>query len=288
MNSIFCHITPSKLPFKSNFNLDRYTFSKIPDYAQFSFDQCEKFLNKKSIIIDDEYIHTYMMDEIVDFYNLCKDKFPLYQSDAFWFTTLLRLFVVYDYSKRFKIDNFIHLEYDNLIYSNLECLKHLNPSIYFTRVGPYCSSAGFMYCNSLDNFSNFIDKIKHLITKGYDVVSKYTKYPTISEMVMIDLIYSNTKNIIDYLPILPKGVGDDNFDKLGVIFDGASYGQYISGTNAGDKSGWYGLHHYIGTMLKNGLIKIEFSNNKPYIIYENKSIDILNLHIHSKQLNKYI
>ena len=288
MNSIFVHITPSKLPFCSDFNLDKYTFNKIPDYARISFDQCEKFLNTKPIIIDDEYINEYMIEEIMYLYNICKEKFPIQKSDAFWFVTMFRLFVVYDYCKRFKIQNFIHLEYDNLIYSDLKCLQTLNPSIYFTRVGPYYSSAGFIYCNSITNFEKFVIGLKQILFKGDEFIEKCTKTKIISEMKMIDIIYNYTKNIIDYLPILPEGIGNDNFDKLNVLFDGASYGQYIGGTNNGHDSGWAGSHHYVGNMILNKKIEIKFENHKPYVIFNKEKIDILNLHIHSKKLNNYV
>ena len=287
MISVFAHITPSKLPFKSNFILDRYTFSDVPDYAKISFDQCEKFLNEKPILISDDYIHEYMIGEINEFYKFCKINFPSYQRDAFWFMTLLRLFVVYDYCKRFNINEFIHLEYDNLIYSDMMCLKKLKPSIYFTRVGPSCSSAGFVYCNKIDNFEKFLIKIKQIISKGEIFARKFTTYPTISEMAMIEMIYSNTKDIVDYLPILPNR-SIDNFDMLGVLFDGASYGQYIGGTNNGHDIGWAGNHHYVGKKILNGELKVEFENNKPYVLMNDTMYDIMNLHIHSKQLDKYV
>lgn len=288
MNSIFVHITPSKLPFASELKLDRYTFSNIPDYAKVSFDQCEKFLNIKSIIIDDEYIHDVMINDILDFYNLCKINFPSHYNDAFWFSTLLRLFVVYDYCNKNNINQFIHLEYDNLIYSDLKVLENLDKSLYFTRVGPNFGSAGFVYCNSLENFKTFLDHIRKLINKGEDFIKQYIPYHIISEMMMISLIKENTKDIIDYLPILPTGIGSDNFDKLGVLFDGASYGQYIGGTNNGHDVGWAGEHHYVGKMILEGKLKIKFENHKPYAILDNNVYDILNLHIHSKKLINYV
>jgi hypothetical protein len=289
MNSIFAHITPSKLPFASELKFDRYTFNNIPSYAKISFDQCEKFLNTKSIIIDDEYVHDVMIDDLVDFYNLCKKQFPSHYADSFWFITLIRLFVVYDYCVKNNINKFIHLEYDNLIYSDLKVLDNLKDSIYFTRVGKDFASAGFVYCNNLNNFKLFLECIKKIINKGENFVKTYIlPYPMISEMMMISLIKDHTKNIIDYLPILPNGMGSDNFDKLGVLFDGASYGQYIGGTNNGDGVGWAGNHHYVGKMIIDGELKIKFENHKPHAIIDGKIFDILNLHIHSKELINYV
>jgi hypothetical protein len=172
----------------------------------------------------------------------------------------------------------------NLIYSDLKVLKKLPPSVYFTRVGPFCSSARFVYCNSLDHFTKFINKVKQLITKGEKTVRKFTRYDHLSEMILIDLVYSHSKNIIDYLPVLPEGIGSDNFDKLGVLFDGASYGQYLGGTNNGDSKGWTGNHHYVGTAIQNKKIKVAL-DKIPYVLYNNNRIPVCNLHVHSKKLN---
>lgn len=288
MISIFAHISPSKLPFANELRLDNYTFSGIPDYAKLSFDQCEKFLNAKPVIIDDEYVHDVMLDEITDLYNICKYNFPFHYSDAFWFITLARLFVVYNYCYKNNINKFIHLEYDNLIYSDLKVLDNLNESLYFTQVGQNFGSAGFVYCNSLKNFKEFLDHIKKILNKGEYFIRNFAPYPIISEMMMINLIKEHTKNIIDYLPALPHGVGSDNFDKLNVLFDGASYGQYIGGTNNGHDTGWAEEHHYVGKMILDGRLQIRFENQKPYGIIDRNVYDIMNLHIHSKKLINYV
>lgn len=288
MESIYVHISPDKLPFSSNFNLNGYTFGRIPDYANYSFEQSEKFLGTKPTILQNDYLYDTMMPEIVDFFNYSKHHFPSHTHDAFWFTTLVRLMVVSNYCDRYSIDNFIHLEYDNLIYSDMKMLEELPKNLYFTRVGKHFSSAGFTFCNDIEKFKSFLHFIRTLIGKGEDLVRTVLPYHTISEMNMIDLMDQQIKGVFDYLPILPDGIGSENFDKLNVLFDGASYGQYIGGTNNGQGSGWFGNHHYVGNAISNGKIKILFENGYPYVIINEEKIDIMNLHIHSKELSKYV
>jgi hypothetical protein len=287
LKAIYAHLSPDKFSFSNELELSKYTFSDLPEYAKLSLAQSEKFLGQKSILLTNENISEESHKKLNDFYELCKQYFPSFYRDTFWLLTLIRLYVVYLYCEENNINEFIHLEYDNLIYSDLKILKKLPSSIYFTRVGPYCSSAGFVYCNNLQSFAKFINKLKQLITKGEQVVRQFTPYPHLSEMIMLDLIYTHSKDTINYLPVLPEGIGSDNFNTLDVLFDGASYGQYLGGTNNGDKSGWTGKHHYIGSSIEDKKIEV-FFDKVPYCIYNGKKINIYNLHIHSKNLKNFI
>lgn len=287
MKSIYVHLRPDEFSFSSELKHSNYVYADTPNYAFTSINQTEKFLKEKAVLLTNNEVNNLFETEVKEFFNLCKENFPSFYKDPFWFLTLARLYVVYLYCKKENILEFIHLEYDNLIYSDLQELKKLPPSLYFTRVGPYCSSAGFVYCNSLKHFEKFINKLTQLVKKGENVVKKFTQYDHLSEMIMIDLIHSHTTDTIEYLPILPFGVGSDNFDKLNVLFDGASYGQYLGGTNNGHEKGWYGTHQYVGREIANRTINVIFENEKPFVVFDDKSIPILNLHIHSKKLNQF-
>jgi hypothetical protein len=286
MQPIYVHLDPTNFPFSKDLSFSNYTFNEIPEYATIGFEQTKKLLKRDPILLSNKDIVEFEND-IVSFFDICKKGFPSFYKDTFWLLTLLRLYVVNLYVNKHNITKFIHLEYDNLIYSDLSVLEQLSSSVYFTRVGPCMSSAGFMYCNSLDHFNKFIDKIKQLLSKGEKFVRQFTGYDHLSEMILIDLIYEHTKNVIDYLPILPFGKGNDNFDKLQVLFDGASYGQYIGGTNNGDGKGWTGRHHYTGCAIQNNIIKVTY-DKVPYVTFNGKQIPILNLHIHSKKLKDYL
>lgn len=287
MKSVYAHLSPDKFSFSKELNHSNYTYTDVPDYANYSFDQTEKLLKNKPVLLTNHNIIDEFAEEINSFYKLCKSGFPSFYQDPFWLTTLLRLYIVYLYTSKNKINEFIHLEYDNLIYSDLKVLQILPKSIYFTRVGPYCSSAGFVYCNSLEHFEKFINRLIQLLKKGEKIVRTFTQYDHLSEMILIDLIQTHTKDVMNYLPILPTGTGNDNFDKLQVLFDGASYGQYLGGTNNGHDKGWYGLHQYVGQSIHNKTIQINF-DKQPYVFFEGKQIPIHNLHIHSKRLKDFI
>lgn len=287
MKSIYVHLSPDKFSFSKELNHSNYTYSCVPDYAKYSFEQTKRYLKDEPILLTNQNTVEEFADEISSFYELCKEGFPSFYKDPFWLTTLLRLYIVYLYASKNKIEEFIHLEYDNLIYSDLKILQALPKSIYFTRVGPYCSSAGFVYCNSLEHLAKFINRLEQLLKKGEKGVRIFTQYDHLSEMILLDLIQTHTKDVMDYLPILPTGIGSDNFDTLQVLFDGASYGQYLGGTNNGHNKGWYGLHQYVGQSIHNKTLQIKF-DKQPYVLFEGRQIPILNLHVHSKKLKDFI
>jgi hypothetical protein len=214
---------------------------------------------------------------------------PSFYKNTFWLTTLLRLFVVYLYCREKQIEKFIHLEYDNLIYSNFDSLNILEPGVYFTKVGELYGSAGFVFCNNFKCYEEFIFKLKALLQKGEQVIKRFTPVPFLSEMILINLIGNHTKNIVSFLPTLPFEPSNDNFEKIKMVFDCASYGQYIGGTNDGQPPGWTGNHHYIGEQLQTKSIEAYFDQElkTPFIKYKNAIIPIGNLHIHSKKLNLY-
>lgn len=287
MNSIFVHISPEQLPFSDKLNKSNFTYGSVPDFAQLSLNQCQKFLGKTPIMLTNDIINSEFKNEITEFFELCEANFSNFSRDPFWLTTLLRLYVVFLYCEKNNINKFVHLEYDNLIYSDFNNFKSLDPSLYFTQVGPFCSSAGFMYCNSIQHYEWFIIKLKQLIQKGQSTVRQFTQYDHLSEMIMIDLIHTHTKNVIEYLPILPIKPGNEYFDDLEMVYDCASYGQYLGGTNNGDSPGWTGRHHYIGAAIQDKKIQVYF-DGIPYIIYNEKKIPIGNLHIHNKKLQQFI
>lgn len=285
MKCIYVHLSAELFPFGNEFDSNEFTTSSLPEYAHKSINQSKFYLKEDPLVITNEDLSQDEIQELTNFFNFCKSKFPSFYKNKFWFLTLARLLIVYIKCKKLNIEKFIHLEYDNLIYSDMRELDSLDAGIYFTRVGPFCSSSGIMFCNSITSFEKFINVLISLINSGEKNVRRLTSYDHLSEMIMIDIIERKVKDVVKYLPILPFDFKQDGFDSLGVLFDGASYGQYLGGTLT-DASGWHGLHHFIGHAVANNKITIEF-NKAPKVKYENKEYRVLNLHIHSKKLDNF-
>lgn len=285
MKCIYVHLNPQSFSFSSELDKNEFTSSSLPEYAAHSIKQSKYYLNDDPIVITNSDLTPDEIVEIEKFFNFCKSKFPSFYKNTFWFLTLTRLLVVYIKAKKLNLDKFIHLEYDNLIYSNMSELQNLKPGLYFTRVGPFCSSAGIMYCNDLSSFEKFLNTLVSLINSGEKVVRQLTSYDHLSEMIMIDIIHRKVKGVVSYLPILPFDFDEDGFESLKVVFDGASYGQYLGGTLT-DASGWHGLHHFVGHSIAANKLNVTF-DQKPLVRHKDKEYRILNLHIHSKKLENF-
>ena len=83
-----------------------------------------------------------------------------------------------------------------------------------------------------------------------------------------------------------------NFDKFNYIFDAAAIGQYLGGVDpkntAGDTTGFVNETCIIKYDKYKFEWKIIDDMKKPFIIIDNESYPIFNLHIHSKNLDKFV
>ena len=115
----------------------------------------------------------------------------------------------------------------------------------------------------------------------------------VNEMTLMRAYSKDFPDQLEFLPILPFGEFSKYYGEFNSIFDPASWGQYIGGNIQEKQPGLKPDDHYIGQLLRknldytiiwkqNGLGKI------PYFRYDDKEVKINNLHIHSKELYKYL
>jgi hypothetical protein len=115
----------------------------------------------------------------------------------------------------------------------------------------------------------------------------------IHEMSLMRAYSKDYPEDLQHLPILPFGEFSKNYEVFNSIFDPASWGQYVGGTTDGIP-GAKPSDHYIGRLLQNNpdytvIWKEDDQNRKiPYFDYQEKQVRINNLHIHSKNLHKYL
>lgn len=270
---IYVHLDYSKYSFSNTWDNHDHVSGHMPEYAQVSIRQSKKFFTDITIL--DE---SYAKDKVEAFYTLCKQSYPFFVTNPFWFFTLARLYILLDYTIENKIQNFIHIEYDNLIYGEPVFLDKLPKGIYFTQVGPNIGSAGFMCSNCMEATKTFQNGLLQLLIAGQQFLAKELKSIHLYEMEMID--YLNRRGLCKYLPLLPQ---DNLFPEAGFVFDGASYGQYLGGTNNGHDKGWFGLHHYVGHQLNDKTIEVSF-DQIPKVSQGTVTANIFNLHIHNKNV----
>jgi hypothetical protein len=235
---------------------EREFFHKVADYPQVELVDCKELLSEEVLF----YYNHSMLDR-----NF---------RDGFWLYCSLRLFYVYEYIKRNNLTNVIHIENDNLVYIDLELLrdKFVLEKVYVTCDSETRVIPGIIYIPN--------EEVLYNILKNYNI----------GKNDMENLGSSVIREYIEELPII-NGAGskyNKNYEKFGCIFDGAAMGQYLYGIDPRNKSGntrgfinetcvvKYNMYNFVWKR-ENGLVC-------PYLLVEDECVKIINLHIHSKEL----
>jgi hypothetical protein len=229
--------------------------------------------------------------------ELLQDSFQFYDKSmldkkfrgGFWTLTSLRFFYIYEFMRVYNITNVIHLENDVLIYYH--CDKIIERF-----------DKGYIYL-PFDTFTRNIASIMYIPSASVlkSVLDKYDFNKNDMEN------FSNIMNITGLIKQLPIFVScNNNFDISdeyrfvtanyecfgGFIFDAAAIGQYLGGVDprniSGDSTGFvnetciikYNKYSFIWELI-NGI-------KCPFIIIDENKIPIFNLHIHSKNLKRFI
>jgi hypothetical protein len=196
--------------------------------------------------------------------------------NGFWHLCSLRFFYLYSYIKNNNIINCIHLENDVITYINFDnFMPNLN-KIYVTYDSELRVIPGIIYIpNSellkplIENYNPKLNDMENLLNYGFE------PFP----------IFIINNNILNKY--------NKNFNIFNSIFDGAAIGQYLGGVDKRNIEG-----NTEGFINETCIIKynnykfywIKEINNLyiPHIEINNKIYKINNLHIHSKELYKFM
>ena len=94
-------------------------------------------------------------------------------------------------------------------------------------------------------------------------------------------IYNKEPSLFNLLPVVPKEISDE-------VFDPASYGQYLGGTKDRFSKKFTDENHLPGKMIKEGFIEPKIYNSYPKIVFNNNEFELINLHVHSKKIKKFL
>ncbi|HON83196.1 MAG TPA: hypothetical protein PLI22_03555 [Caldisericia bacterium] len=265
-----------------------------PDYLNTSFSQSTKYASSVQLIsgeLSNNYLSRNENNKIfnqISFLN----KYGL---GNFWSVTLQRLFILEQYMLENNKFNIFHIENDVLIYENPEIFVDNFKKIYRDKliINPltnHLSTAAYIFIPSYKSIKRVNDKLIEYLSLGEQKLIELTGEEMINEMVLLKLI-ERTTDFIDYLPAFPSDKVDYNFyyEVFGYYFDPASWGQFLDGT-PNHPPGFVDKRHYIGQeIMKNGY-KIDFIKGRPYIIDDKYKMKykLANLHIHSKNLHKFV
>jgi len=206
----------------------------------------------------------------------------------FWRYSSERLYVIDDYLQMQNLRDVIHIETDVLLYQDLEVIL---PTL-----------QNFDFACVRDNQIRVIGSILYIKNKNISgkISSIANDYINENDMIILNHVAKKIENVY-YFP-----TGDQAFYKgnLRFIFDGASIGQFVGGIDPRNEA--RNLMKYINKIkknfTKNNVIsfinkeskvdiskwEIKWIKNKPYKKISDELIPIVNLHIHSKNLKKFM
>jgi len=201
--------------------------------------------------------------------------------DPLWITSLKRIFILDNIIQKFNLKNTVHFDNDVLIYYNIDEIKDkLVQPLYLTPHKKSEFTFGFSFAKTTDALSLLSENIHKLILLGEDRVKRLTGDET-HEMRLLGYV---NNNIIIPLPVHPKiNEPINNF-----IFDPSSYGQFLNGTPNGHLPGFIDEMQLAGSCFKQHPPNIRFFNKKPILDFDSNTYKIFNLHIHNKELHKYV
>ena len=206
--------------------------------------------------------------------------------NGFWQYTLFRFIYINEFIKLTNIKNIFHIENDVMMYESFNKIYELNT----------------INNNSLDKLWVVQDSVTRVIPsllffKSSIILNEFVEY--------IYSVYNSSSNILindmDLLGNYPKELKHfliNNENDSNYIYDGACLGQYIAGIDLRntlyiENNFINPTRHFINETsdFKPNTAKFKFvyENNlyKPKMYINNKTYNIVNLHIHSKDLYKY-
>jgi len=298
MNVIYIHIGSSfpkylnnsikqTLIFNNNINIyvvvNQYNIDKILVHNNI------KIINIDELIFNDDHIY------FIKNNNMRKSR------NGFWIYTIQRFFVLYEVMVKYNLSNLIHLESDNMLYVKLDEIKDIFlkfNSLATTFDDDNRGIGGIIYINSCDELKKllkFINKNLEQSKNDMELLSFYkNETNNITNLPIIfkhnDIVFKSQKGRI------PKKAEDyyKNYDNFNSIFDAACLGQFIGGCDPRNRNNIKEGFVNETCIFNPSKFKIDWINDEhnrrvPYISINNsKKYRINNLHIHSKELEKFM
>ncbi len=278
---------------------------KIPEYLNDCISQIKKTQKKSKIFLlvnkDSGYVNKnckiifvenlIKSNEHVVFIKkskLAKDSYR----DFFWKHSIERLYYIDNFLNKTNLKNIFHIENDVLLFQNLSLLlsKIKNYNFACVRDGIDRVIGSFIYI-----------KNKKVSKKIVQISNKYLNQNDMKILSHLDNKIANSINLPlgEDLNFIRKSKSYKTIKKIPFIFDAAAIGQYIDGPHRrkfinrilpGIKSFFEKNDGFINTEtnLKIFNWKIKWKNKRPYKEENFKLIPIANLHIHSKNLKKFM
>jgi len=197
---------------------------------------------------------------------------------GFWKFAMMRFFYIYDHMVSQELSDVFHIENDNLIF--VDFLQMLEQ---FREKSMWCIMDSKTRC--IPSFLYFKDT--QIVSRLIDTCIQQSSN-NINDMLALGKFRNDTIADVGNLPIIESYAEpiDPMFyqaaPKFKYLFDGAAVGQYIGGVDSGLRD----TRGFINETceFKCNKVTIEWRDEKPWL----NGMPLVNLHIHSKDLRRWI
>lgn len=222
-------------------------------------------------------------DYISDKYNSFSLQRDNSFRDGFWTRTSSRFFLLSEYAKKNCLTDFFHIENDVLIYDDLNLTNQI------------LKKSSYDMSLVIDSIDRCVPSIMWF--KNYELLNEMCDFIYSNnyndDMKNLNLFFKSNKKISNF-PIIPIDLYNSTikynnmFEHYKSIFDGAAIGQYLGGIDPRNISG-----NTVGFVNETTVFDVSkynfiWINEEPYMMYNNNQIKINNLHIHCKDLKKFM
>lgn len=221
-----------------------------------------------------------------------------YGMSGFWSHAFMRLLLIQAWMERDGVKNLVHAENDVLLYHDPHSLLSAFTDIFHDKVAitplgdTYCTAA-YMYVDSSAALNRVNESLLEYLSKGEACLAKnFTNDRMVNEMRLLWLLQKEQGQLLGLLPILPFGPFSLGLSRLGMIFDPASWGQYLGGTPQGHKPGTLFDTHWIGKDMSGKNFSVDWTMDShgkiPRLVIKDSVTPLACLHIHSKRMEGFV
>ncbi|MEI6242401.1 MAG: hypothetical protein WCP39_03235 [Chlamydiota bacterium] len=228
---------------------------------------------------------------------LAKSTLDVSQRKGFWRAASERFFYLHELISQYNLQNVIHLENDVMLYVELKTILPTFEKLYPTLGGTFDHDLrcipGIVYISNEKSLYKLIQYMAHHAKKGrndMDTLSFFQREVGRDSIQNLPIIMK--EYVEDHLA-LNQDIFAQHIQDFGSIFDAAALGQYLGGIdprNGESKPGFINeTCIFRPSFLKIEWIQDERGRKVPYASYhDGKKFRINNLHIHSKNLSKFL
>jgi hypothetical protein len=202
----------------------------------------------------------------------------------FWHLAMERIFYLNAYLNTNKINNVLHIENDNVIFYDINILNQFVSTekitcVHRTHDGEDSTLFSFAHIPTYQTLNNLCLFMNELVAMGESYLQSKYGFDHISEMHLLT-VYRKL-NMLNIFPILPN----ENID---FVFDPFGYAAFLFGSNNFRPPGYFDTSDSIGQKISQNSFNIIMNDKKPYLISNNKTYKIFNLHMHRKNISNIL